>query len=354
MNASLTKRFLALAATLVGSAFAVGCPVYSDDNYGYATLGCTWALDCPTGYQCIAGRCIPGPPIGGSLDAGVKDATSVDAASDAPSSGEGSALAFCANPNDCRADETCTSDGTCHPGDCTTNACINQFQCAVVTSGSGVACVHADAAACGADHQCAASARCVDGRCTPLADLCTDGTQCGPGLACVDGKCVASCTIDSQCPAGYLCRTALGICDAKAKACSITSDCGSQDSVCVDGACVPRCGAVGACSDGGASACVDNGCIASQKPRSSCATDGSSAGCAAGQICVHHACYTSCAAPNASACAALTATPVCKMVTVGATAYAICGTTTTLGSECDPTSGVACTGGKTCVDGFCK
>src|SRR5258708_2503897 len=167
------------------------------------------------------------------------------------------------------------------------------------------ACVHADSLACGADHQCAKSARCVDGRCTDLADLCTDKSQCAPSDECVDGKCVAACTTDSQCPKGYLCRVALGICDASAKPCTVTGDCASKDLVCVDGACVARCGVVGACSDGGASVCVDNGCVPSQKPHAMCQADGSTAGGAAGQLCVHHPCYTACPPPNAAACTSL-------------------------------------------------
>ena len=70
---------------------------------------------------------------------------------------------------------------------------------------------------------------------------------------------------------------------------------------------------------------------------------------------MHHACYTSCQAPNAAACAALAATPVCKNVTVGTAIYAVCGSAQTLGSECDPTTAdKGCAADKTCVDGFCK
>jgi Cys-rich repeat protein len=348
MKASFTKPIFAVAAALVSAAFASGCPIYSDDS-GYPAAECRLATDCPLEYQCSGGYCVPAPPIGGR-----KDASSDAPASDTGPSTEGSAGAYCGNPNDCNAGETCSADGTCHPGDCTANGCVNQFQCAMVQNPPGPACVHADSQACAADHQCAKTARCVDGRCTPVADLCTDRSQCPSGAACADGKCVAACTTDSQCPAGFLCRLALGICDAAAKACTITADCGGRDSVCVDGACVPRCGVVGSCSDGGAGACVDNGCVPSQKHTEACAADGSTAGCAAGQICVHHACYTSCAAPNAGACAAIAATPLCKTVTVGAATFSICGTTSTLGSECDLTQDKACAAGKSCIDGFCR
>jgi hypothetical protein len=32
----------------------------------------------------------------------------------------------------------------------------------------------------------------------------------------------------------------------------------------------------------------------------------------------------------------------------------VCGTTQTLGSECDPTASLACTSAKICIDGFCR
>lgn len=365
-HASWMRRSAWLGLTVVCTAVLVGCPVYSDNSYGRG--GCYYATDCPIGQRCMAnGYCVPGPSIDGGgtretsvldapvLDAPVLDEQAVDGGTDVPSKVDGAAVVWCANPNDCALGETCSPAGICRSGDCSTNGCVNQFQCAMVTSGpSPLACVHADSQACGADHQCAKSARCVDGRCTSIADLCTDRAQCSPGSACVDGKCVVTCISDSQCPGGSLCRLALEICDAKAKTCSITSDCASQNLVCVDGGCVPRCGAVGTCADGGASACVDNGCISSQKLRSACQADGSTAGCSAGEICVHHACYTSCQAPNAAACAALSATPVCKNVIVGTTMYAVCGSAQTLGSECDPTADKGCAADKTCVDGFCK
>jgi hypothetical protein len=308
--ASWVKRSAALGAVLLSAILAAGCPVYSDNSYGRLG-GCYYATDCPIGQRCTSdGYCVAAPLIdgGGGREASVTDAPTTDIATDAAPNADGATLVFCANPNDCAANETCANDGTCRPGDCSTSGCVNQFQCAVVTSGPmGMACVHADAQACGADHQCARSARCVDGKCTPLADLCTDRAQCPAGSACVDGKCVATCTADSQCPSGSLCRLALEICDAKAKACSVTGDCASKDLVCVDGGCVPRCGAVGACTDSGASACVDNGCIASQKKRSVCQADGGAAGCAK-----------------------------------------------TPGSECDPTIDKWCAVGKTCIDGVCR
>jgi hypothetical protein len=44
---------------------------------------------------------------------------------------------------------------------------------------------------------------------------------------------------------------------------------------------------------------------------------------------------------------------VCKNVTIETGTYSVCGTATTLGSDCDPSQGTACSGGKVCVDGYC-
>jgi hypothetical protein len=165
---------------------------------------------------------------------------------------------------------------------------------------------------------------------------------------------VNACTADGECAPGFLCRTALGICDAKAKACVLTNECGSKDVVCVDGACVPRCEVAGACGAGaGAGTCVDNGCVPVAKVVVQCDGEGTPAGCAAGSICLHHHCYVSCAA-DAGGCSAQSSAPVCKMVSVAATSYAVCGTTETLGSECDLSASKPCTDGKTCIDGFCR
>jgi hypothetical protein len=280
-----------------------------------------------------------------------KDGADKDGPAEAIATGDGATPVYCGSPNDCGNGETCASDGTCHAGDCSSTPCINQFQCASTMSGS--ACVHGDSHACGSDHQCLNSERCVSGVCAALADLCTDQTQCPTSKICVDGKCKTACTSDPMCPAGYKCRVALGVCDVPAKACSITNDCASKDSVCVDGACVPRCNAAGACANG-AGRCVDNGCVPDEKPTHQCDGAGTAAGCSAGQICLHGHCYVSCDSPNQTACAAQAATPLCKTVKLGATSYAICGTTQTLGAECDISAGLACTGAKTCVDGFCR
>jgi len=230
------------------------------------------------------------------------------------------------------------------------SACINQFDCA--TTSKGPVCVHGDVHACGADRQCSTTERCVDGLCVALTELCSDETQCPSSKLCVDGKCTSGCTTDPQCPAGFACRLALGVCNVASKPCALTNDCASKDLVCVDGACVPRCATRGSCADA-AGTCVDNGCVPNQGVVVQCNGQGASADCQSGQVCLHHHCYVSCQSPNENACSTRPSTPLCKTVAVGGTSYSVCGTTTTLGSECDASAGKVCTG-KTCIDGYCR
>src|SRR6266516_6562307 len=97
MKASSAK-LIALAAGLLLAAFAVGCPVYSDNSYP-AAVACLYATDCPLGYLCSNGYCVLGPSIGGGgRDAGVTDAREPDARADALSNGDGATALYCANP----------------------------------------------------------------------------------------------------------------------------------------------------------------------------------------------------------------------------------------------------------------
>jgi hypothetical protein len=358
------KRSLGALGVFFFAVAGSGCPVYSDN---VVTVECYYATDCPLGYRCSYGVCVQAPPhVGPVRDGGGTDVSS-DAAMDAPMeagdadasppdapaptdapAGDTGSVVYCGNPSDCNAAETCSTDGTCHRGNCTMNACINQYVCS--TMPSGPACVRGDSKGCGADRHCLSTERCVDGSCTSVTELCTDRAQCGAGKACADGRCVTACTTDGQCATGFLCRTALGICGAKVKPCVQTSDCGSKDQVCVDGACVPRCAASGACG-GGTGVCVDNGCVPSAKGVSECDRQGTT--CGAGGVCLHHHCYTVCGG-DAGACNAQSTAPVCKTVTVAGTSYSVCGTSDTLGPDCDLSAGRACTDGKICVDGYCK
>ena len=354
------KRSLGALGLFFFAAVGSGCPVYSDN---VITVECYYATDCPLGFRCASGVCVQSPGHVGPTRDGGTDA-SVDAVSDAPSdrgdtaappegstdapAGETGTMVHCGNPNDCTAAETCSTDGTCHRGNCTVNACINQYVCSVTTSGP--ACVRGDSKGCGADRHCLSTERCIDGTCTNVTELCSDRAQCGAGKVCADGRCVTACTADGQCAEGYLCRTALGVCGAKAKPCLQTNDCASKDQVCVDGACVPRCAASGACGTG-AGVCVDNGCVPSARGVTECDRQGTT--CPAGGVCLHHHCYAVCGGDGGT-CNAQSSTPVCKTVMVAGTSYSVCGTADTLGPDCDLSAGRACTDGRSCIDGYCK
>lgn len=256
---------------------------------------------------------------------------------------------YCGNPDDCAAGETCAPSGVCTAGDCAMVGCIYGYAC-----GADGTCRSSNPAACSEDLDCSgfgAGYRCVSGICTAPADQCSDQTQCPPANKCADGKCTAACASDAECPGGYTCDVNLGVCTVPALPCVITNDCGGPSAVCVDGACVPR-SANGSCPAG--SVWVDNGCIPTQSATFFCIVDGQQDSCAAGSLCLHHNCYVSCEPPDQTACDNLGTFNVCKDVTTVSGAHKVCGSNQNLGSDCDPTLGAACSGGKACIDGYCK
>lgn len=153
--------------------------------------------------------------------------------------------------------------------------------------------------------------------------------------------------MDTDCHGGYGCDTTLGICTIAIIGCTITNDCMSATDVCVDGTCVPR--SQGATCPAG-DVWVENGCIPDQSATFVCNVDGMQDACAMGSICLHHNCYISCTSSNDC----LMSFPVCKTVTTSSGQHQVCGSDDNLGSECDPTAGLACAPGKICIDGYCK
>jgi hypothetical protein len=212
-------------------------------------------------------------------------------------------------------------------------------------------------ALCNADSQCTTAgsgAKCVDGLCTPQSQLCSDGTQClAAGEVCVDGICLPTCSGSAACPAGYACDFTLGVCSGNPDACTSSSAC-SGGAVCVDGHCAAPCAAADAgpqCTPG--QVCVNGGCIPDQEAQFTCPIDGATCSLTGGGsgVCVHGDCYVGCSG-DGGACSG--ATPVCKEVPDNRGSYAVCGTATDLGDECNPAFGAYCTGGQLCVDGYCK
>jgi len=298
-----------------------GTCVAGSSSLGDASSGDCSVTGCPAGQVCKlangVAQCVNLP--GGSEDSGGGS----DAASDVSSSGDGGMMSEAGSDS---------GDGS---------------------SGAGP---------CNADSECTvAGSKCIDGKCTPQGSLCSDGSQCNvSGYACVDGVCEEHCSSATPCPTGYSCDLTRGVCDVNPGACSGsgTSTC-LGGTTCVDAHCVPPCStseAGPACPSG--QVCVNGGCIPDQGGSFVCSNDGQSGQlattCAATSICLHHDCYVACdvdASPTSAQCGA---GQICKSVTIETGTYSVCGTSSTLGSDCDPAQGKYCSGGKVCVDGYCE
>jgi hypothetical protein len=276
-------------------------------------------------------------------------------------------------PYDCRATEkACTAPQTCNKDeskgvwscgsasatDCSTTGCISGYACKDV-SGKKL-CVSTDPNACVLDSECTsktgAGSLCLGGVCKAPKDLCSDSTQCNAGSSCVDGRCVTKCA--STCVAGYTCNATTGLCTDGTGACGATKAC-ATGSTCVGDRCVAPAKTDGTCPAGTVS--VEGGCVLDDRPIFFCDNDGTKDGtqdkCAGGSICLHHNCYISCTgASDTTTCAKADKFPICKSVTTSSGAHFVCGSNTSLGSECDPTATPpkACNVGKVCIDGFCK
>jgi hypothetical protein len=382
--------FVALSAALL-----FGCPVYSGGSEGYVQCdqqgqccdeqgsgGCqVWYCDnseqCPTNAVCNNnGVCTSGYYDGGyaTSDGGTDDG-GYDATVDCSVTG-------------CQTGYECTlSNGTavCLPtedggaGDATVDGGGDDASGDSGPSDGGIG--DADArvlppfTGCTNDTACVADSgagsRCIDGQCVAAANECTDSTQCPiVGSAqeeCVQGVCTPSCTGGATCPTGYSCSSGdggTGACTVNPTPCGNTADAGACTSgtTCVDQHCVPDCtpgvGDAASTCTGSGLVCVDNGCIPDQKPQFICNTEGVQDSCASGSICLHHSCYISCTPGDsgASTCQHADNFNVCKPVTTSTGTYNVCGSTSNLGNQCDPTQGIICTSPTepVCIDGYCR
>lgn len=272
---------------------------------------------------------------------------------------------------DCRATEKACATGTCTKdeakgvwvcsdgiNDCTKTGCISGYTCGDV--GGKKTCVSSNANACVTDAECSAKtgagSLCLGGVCTPPKDLCSDSTQCNGSASCVDGRCVPKCT--ASCASGYTCDSTTGLCSGGSGACSATKSC-AGGKTCVNERCVDPAATDGTCPSGTVS--VAGGCVVDDRANFFCDKDGTKDGtqdlCASGSICLHHNCYISCTgATDTTSCTKADKFPICKSVTTSSGAHFVCGSNTSLGSECDPTATPpkTCATGKVCIDGFCK
>ena len=342
------KRLLLGTMIFGGAALLGGCPIYPDQRSYQVCDECCTSADCGPAASCNPqGQCV---------------AYTVDASTNG-------------------------ACGTCAPGTVCTLAggvlqCLpsgaGETDAAVTTEDAGIATpVDAGSVAeggpgavgpeagttgglCNADAQCVggSGSKCIDGLCTAQGQLCSDGTQClVASESCVDGVCLPTCGASAApCPAGYACDFNRGVCGVNPSACSQTSQC-QGGAVCVETRCVAPCGSAeaGAQCPGG-QVCVNGGCIPDQQARFTCQNDGNAGAlastCDPGSTCLHGDCYPSCDVDGGGCSAAGEA---CKSVTIPKGTYAVCATSTNLGSECNPAVGDYCaTSPKECIDGYCK
>jgi len=271
---------------------------------------------------------------------------------------------------DCRASEKACTDGkTCvnaegvwkcvAPGatDCSATGCITGYACGDL--GGKKVCLQNGSNTCYGDGECiaktGAGSLCLGGECKAPKDLCTDSTQCNGSASCVDGRCVPKCT--TTCASGYTCDSATGLCTGGSGVCGASKAC--TTGTCVNERCVQPAETNGTCPAGTVS--VAGGCVIDDRPIFFCDNDGTKDGtqdkCAAGSICLHHNCYISCTGVgDTTSCKAADKFPVCKSVTTSSGSHFVCGSDTSLGSQCDLTASPpkTCSSGKVCIDGFCK
>lgn len=351
----MMKHVFSFVLLGLGAAALGGCPIYSDDDRAQhrvcvgsdcyscpdryvssdcRSYSCYDNSDCPTGYACGSDRrchltdgTTPTPPTGTT----------------------------CTKPSDCPAGSNCGADNKCHAGACDTSGCPSGYVCKL--DDGKVQCVAVStgpSSTCKSDSDCPtpAGSKCLTGQCVAPANQCADSTQCAAGFQCVGGACTPSCSDTKPCPTGYTCDPK-GVCTGNSNPCTSSSQC-SGGTVCVQQHCVDPCGAGLTCPAG--LKCVDGGCTPDQKPVFSCtANDGLQGECQAGSICLRHSCYIGCdqdAGPDA--CKNADTFNVCKSVTTTSGSFSVCGSSSNLGSDCDPTASKNCSSPLVCIDGYCK
>ncbi len=269
----------------------------------------------------------------------------------------------CTNSNECGSGYTCGSDGQCDPGDCTVTGCSTGFTCKINNgNASCVANTTGDGgndsgpgpySGCFADTDCASSglgSKCLNATCVTPPNQCADETQCAANEQCVQGACTPSCSGTVACPTGYSCDLNVGVCTGNPNACSVPAGVCGSNGICIEGHCDTKCGPNNSCGNG--LVCVNGGCMPNEKPNFLCNVEGTQDACASGSICIRHDCYISCQT-NANACATADQFNLCKTVTTQSGSYQVCGSSTNLGSDCDPTIGKNCPSNGVCIDGYC-
>jgi len=377
------KRILGLG--LFGALVAVlgGCPIYSDSSGDYRVCDGNECYDCPTNVYSSA--CVPWQ-CSTNLDCPNGYACGGDATCVNPNEADGGVVSvpvdasLSCTPGSCQAGYTCGADNNCDYGDCTTTGCPTGWDC-VLESGAAVCAQEltsndagtpttvdsgnptdaSDAGpSCQSDNDCASGdagdggsgARCLDGVCVAAPNQCFDGTQCPAGDDCVQGACTPTCSATQACPTGYSCD-GNGVCTGDPTPCESNPNVCTFGTVCSQNHCVAPCSSSNDSCPANEQ-CIQGGCVPNEQPLFTCTTDGVQDACDVGSICLHHSCYIACAVDAANACQSADQFNQCKPVTTSSgSTYYVCGSSTNLGSQCNPTLGVSCPNAGVCIDSYC-
>lgn len=186
--------------------------------YPSQTTGCETTEDCPWGFECIAGDCVPKNIGNGELCSPCippgNCGSTLDRCLSYPEGGF-----FCGKH--CNSDSDCSNIKGCEDRDCI---------CMKFMDGSPSQCVPSNLScgtylSCETDTNCPPGYRCSTNReCIPdvegegeIGDSCTSRNDCKTGL-CFQGVCTKQCNWllpHSSCPEGYYCASiecGLGVC----------------------------------------------------------------------------------------------------------------------------------------------
>jgi hypothetical protein len=335
-----------------GAALLAGCPIYPDQGRSYPNVcgECCTSADCGPGASCSPdGVCLP------DVDASTSSACGTCPFGTVCTLAGGSLV--CLAPGSEPDAGVEPVDATSPPPGMTLDAGLGASppDAPSASPESGTT-----GGLCNADSQCtgALGSKCIDGQCTAQSHLCSDGTQClVAGESCVDGVCLPTCSGSAPpCPAGYQCDFNRSVCAVNPSACTSTSQC-QGGAVCVETRCVAPCGSAEAgsqCPTG--QVCVNGGCIPDQQARFTCQNDGNvgalASTCDPGSICLHGDCYPTCVG-DGGGCG--NPGEACKSVAIPKGTYFVCGTTSNLGSQCNPAVGNYCDpSSRLCIDGYCQ
>jgi hypothetical protein len=177
-------------------------------------LSCKGNSACCSGLSCLAGACVPTPPL--CLPTGFS-CTSKDECCPGHGCVGGVCAPVCAPPlSPCFSDDNCCSGLVCRVG-----ACVPNLP-APVCKPDGNACAAAAECCTGS---CSAQGRCgTTPTCQATGNGCANNSQCCRGLSCFAGVCVATPPI---------CLPPLFSCTSKDECCPLNG--------CVNGTCSPAC-----------------------------------------------------------------------------------------------------------------